>query len=312
VSTPTVWIGLDIAKAHIDVHVRPTGAAWRVANDDTGHTTLVSRLAACRPTLIVLEATGGYETAIATAVALAGLPIAVVNPRQVRDFARATGRLAKTDTLDAAVLAAFAEAVQPSPRPLDDVATADLTALVQRRRQLVEMLVAEKNRIATARPAVRRSLQQHIRWLEGRITDHDTDIAARIRTSAVWRERDDLVRSVPGIGPTTASLLITSLPELGQLRRRQLAALVGVAPLNRDSGQWRGGRTIWGGRADVRTGLYMATLSAIRVNPAIRAFYRRLRAASKPSKVAIVAAMHKLLTILNAIVAQRKPWTATA
>jgi transposase len=311
-STPALFIGLDVAKAQIDVHVRPTGQAWRLANHEAGHATLVSQLQALGPTLIVLEATGGYEAALATTLALADLPLAVVNPRQVRDFARATGTLAKTDRLDAAILAWFAEAIRPTPRPLDEAATTDLTALVHRRRQLIEMLVAEKNRRAGARRPVRRGLDAHIAWLERQILDHDSAITARIRQSPVWRERDDLLRSVPGIGPRTASLLISTLPELGRLGPRQLAKLVGVAPLNRDSGQQRGVRTIWGGRADVRSSLYMATLSAIRCNPAIRAFYRRLRGAGKPGKVALVAAMHKLLTILNAIIAHRTPWAETA
>lgn len=309
---PALFVGLDVAKAHLDVHLRPTGQAWRLANTDAAHAGLVAQLQTLRPALIVLEATGGYEAAVATTLALAQLPVAVVNPRQVRDFARATGTLAKTDRLDAALLAWFAEAVRPTPQPLDEAAFTDLSAVVHRRRQLIEMLVAEKNRRAGARRPVRRGLDAHIAWLERQILDHDIEITTRIRQSPVWRERDDLLRSVPGIGPRTASLLISALPELGRLGPRQLAKLVGVAPLNRDSGQHRGARTIWGGRAEVRSGLYMATLSALRFNPVIRTFYQRLRAAGKPAKVALVAAMHKLLHILNAIVAHRTPWTPTA
>jgi len=303
-----VCVGLDIAKDTIDVHVRPAGQTWQVANDDAGHHALAAQLVTLAPMVVVLEATGGYETTVATTLALARLPVAVVNPRQVRDFARATGRLAKTDALDAAVLARFGEAVRPEPRPLDDAATADLSALVQRRRQLVDMLVAERNRLHLARRPVARGLREHIRWLEQRIADHEADIAARIRASPVWRERDELLRSIPGIGPTTASLLLTALPELGSASRQQLAALVGVAPLNRDSGQYRGTRAIWGGRADVRRALYMATLSAVRYNPPIRAFYQRLRAAGKPARVAYVAAMHKLLIVLNAVLTHERPW----
>lgn len=305
-------VGLDVSKAHIDVAVLPAETRWRVANDGAGHTVLATALAALQPGCIVVEATGGYETAVVTALALVPLPVAVVNPRQVRDFAKALGRLAKTDAIDAWVLARFGAAVAPPPRPLDDAATADLTALVHRRRQLVEMLVAEKNRRGLARPAVRRSLEAHIAWLERQVAAADADIATRIRQSPVWRSREQLLRSVPGVGPTTASVLLTRLPELGTLSHRQLAALVGVAPFNCDSGHHAGTRSIWGGRADVRAGLYMATLAGIRCNPVLRPFYRRLRAAGKRAKVAHVAVMHKLLTILNAIVKHQRPWTRPA
>lgn len=308
-----VVIGIDVAKAHLDVAAAPADATLsRVANDDAGIAALVSALSARAPTLVVLEATGGWETPVATALALAGLPVAVVNPRQVRDFAKAIGQLAKTDALDAAVLALFAERVRPTPRPLPDDAQADLRALVQRRRQLVDMLVAERNRLTTARPAARTSVETHIQWLEARIRESDRDLTQRLKQSPVWQAREQLLRSVPGIGPQTARRLLVSLPELGALTTRQAAKLVGVAPLNVDSGQSRGRRQTWGGRAPVRTALYMATLTATRANPVIRAFYQRLRAAGKPAKVALVAAMHKLLTILNAMVKHQQPWTAPA
>jgi transposase len=240
------------------------------------------------------------------------VPVAVVNPRQVRDFAKGLQRLAKTDAIDAWVLARFGEVTRPTPRPLDDAATLDLTALVHRRRQLVEMLVAEKNRRSVARPAVRRRLDVHIAWLTREVATADTEIATRIRQSPVWREREQLLRSVPGVGPGTASVLLTGLPELGDASPGQLAALVGVAPFAADSGRWRGQRRIWGGRAAVRAALYMAALTASRCNPVLKAFYQRLRTAGKPPKVALVAVMHKLLTVLNAIVRRGQPWALPA
>jgi len=305
---PPCFVGLDIAKDHIDVSVRPTGEQWRVAQTDDGMAQLVAHLGALTPALVVVESTGGYETAAVTALAVAQLPVAVVNPRQVRDFAKAIGRLAKTDALDAAVLALFAERVRPAVRPLPDEAHQELIALVTRRRQLLDMLTAERNRLATARRSVRASVQQHVRWLERRIHDADADLTTTIQQSPLWRTQDDLLRSVPGIGPITSSLLIALLPELGVLSRREIASLVGVAPLNRDSGQQRGRRIVWGGRAAVRGPLYMATLVATRHNPVLRGFYRRLRDAGKPPLVALVAAMRKLLTILNAMVKHQQPW----
>lgn len=303
------FVGLDIAKATIDVAVVPHEERWRIVHNEAGLSALVLRVRALAPTLVVLEATGGYETTIAGLLVEAGVPVAVVNPRQVRDFARALGQLAKTDAIDAHLLAKFAEKLQPAPRPLPDAATQDLAALVTRRRQVVEMLGAERNRLPLARAPLRRSLRDHIRWLERQLTALDAEIATLIRQSPVWRERDDLLRSVPGIGPQTASLLITHLPELGRLTRQQIAALVGIAPLNRDSGTYRGRRTTWGGRATVRAGLYMAALVATRYNVVIRAFYQRLVAAGKPKKLALVAAMRKLLTILNAMLHHNQPWT---
>jgi transposase len=307
--TPSsIWVGLDVAKAHIDVAVLPTCTRLQVPNDESGHATLVASLLTAAPTLVVLEATGGYETAVATALALAGLPVAVVNPRQVRDFARALGYLAKTDAIDAGVLARFAERVQPAPRPLPDADHADLAALVARRRQVSEMLVAERNRLALARAPIRRRVREHVRYLDARLAELDADIAGRIRKTPVWRDRDQLLQSVPGVGPRTSSVLLASLPELGTGSARSLAALVGIAPLNADSGQHRGRRRTWGGRADVRAALYMAALVATRCNPMFRAFYQRLLTAGKTKKVALIATMHKLLTVLHALIKQHKPW----
>ena len=311
-STPC-YVGLDVAKATLEVATnRADLTAWQTANDAAGIAALVARLRPLQPTLIVLEATGGYETAAVAALAVAGLPVAVVNPRQVRDFAKALGILAKTDTLDATVLVAFAERVRPTPRPLPDDAHADLLALVTRRRQLVEMRTAELNRLATARPKLQPPVREHITWLERRIKDLDREITQLIEASPLWRTRDHLLQSTPGVGPQTSARLLVSLPELGQLTGREIAALVGVAPLNRDSGTRHGPRTTWGGRAPVRATLYMATLVATRHNPVIRTFYQRLRQAGKPPKVALVAAMHKLLTILNAILKHQKPWAPVA
>lgn len=306
-STPC-YVGLDVAHAHLDVAVHLAGPPQRFPYDEAGVAALVAQLRPLAPTLIVLEATGGYETAVATALALAGLPVAIVNPRQVRDFAKALGRLAKTDAIDATVLATFAARIQPAPRALPDAAQQALSALVTRRRQLVEMLTAERNRLPLAQGAIRRDLREHIRWLERRLRDTDGDLTTTIHASPLWRVQDHLLRSVPGVGPVTAAVLLADLPELGHLSRRQLAALVGVAPFNHDSGQRRGLRTTWGGRAPVRGPLYMATLVATRHNPVLRAFYQRLCAAGKPKRVALVAAMRKLLTILNAIIKTQRPW----
>lgn len=306
-STPC-YVGIDVAKATLDVAVYPPAATPCFPHDEAGLSALVAHVQPLAPALVVLEATGGYETDVAAALAVAGVPVAIVNPRQVRDFAKAIGRLAKTDTLDATVLALFAARVQPEPRPLPDRAQQDLIALIGRRRQLVEMLTAERNRLALARGRIRQDVQVHIHFLEQRLKDTHTDLQTLIRESPLWRTQEALLRSVPGIGPTTAATLLADLPELGRLSRQQIAALVGVAPLNRDSGPRHGPRTIWGGRATVRGPLYMATLVATQHNATIRAFYQRLRAAGKPRKVALVAAMHKLLTILNAIMKTQRPW----
>ncbi len=302
------FVGLDVSKASLDLAIRPSDAAQVFANDATGIAAVVAHLQAVAPALIVVEATGGYELPLVGAVMEAALPIAVVNPRQVRDFAKATGQLAKTDRMDAKILARFADQVRPALRALPTLATRELAALLARRRQLVEMLTAERHRLHHATPAVRKNLRAHITWLERQLRDLDTDVASAIRQSPVWREQENLLQSVPGIGPVVSRTLLADLPELGTLTRRQIAALVGVAPLNRDSGTLRGRRSCWGGRAPVRTALYMAALVATKCNPLIRHFYQRLCAAGKKRKVALVACMRKLLTILNAMVKHHTPW----
>jgi transposase len=304
-----VVVGIDIAKAWLDWAVEPTGEHGRVAHEEPGLTEIVARLQGLTPALVVVEASGGYETALVSACAASGLPIVVVNPRQVRDFARAIGRLAKTDAIDAQVLALFGARVQPEVRPLPSAETQLFAARLQRRRQLLDMLTAERQRRAQATALdVVCSLDEHIRWLEARVRDANDDLQTALKASPVWRAKEQLLRGVPGIGPTTALTLLSELPELGQLSRRQIAALVGVAPFNRDSGVHRGTRRPWGGRATVRAALYMATLTAVRFNPPLRTFYERLCAAGKRPKVALVAAMRKLLTIVNAMVKQQSPW----
>ncbi len=308
-SAPTaLFVGIDVSKQQLDIAVRPSGETWTVAHDEAGLSALVARLCEFAPTLIVLEATGSLEVALAGALAAATLPVAVVNPRQVRDFARSTGTLAKTDRLDAQILAQFAAAVRPQPRPLPAAQAQELTALLQRRRQLVEMLTAEKNRLPLAARRIRPQLQAHIEWLHKQVAQFDDDLRQLIRSSPLWREKEDLLRSAPGVGPVLATTLVAALPELGTLSRHQIAALVGVAPLNRDSGTLRGRRTIWGGRAQVRTVLYMSTLVAVRHNPVVPAFYQRLRAAGKAPKLALTACMRKLLTILNARLKHHTRW----
>jgi transposase len=314
------FAGVDVSKARLDVHVLPQGESFAVAHDDQGLNELTCRLAggggSC---LVVLEATGGLQERAAAGLSAAGLAVAVVNPRQVRDFARATGRLAKlvlgpasrtrgTDRLDAAAIARFAAAVRPAPRALPDAARQGLIDLVARRRQLVEMRVAEKVRRAQLAPALRPRLDEHLNWLARAIEELDRAIGTAVRHSPLWRVEDDLLGSVPGVGPVTRATLLAKLPELGRLDRRQIAALVGVAPMSRDSGAFKGQRFVQGGRADVRTVLYMATVAAVRCNPVIRAFHRRLLTAGKPAKVALTACMRKLLVILNAIARTRQPW----
>jgi len=272
---------------------------------------LVKRLSKIRPALIVLEATGGLERQVTYAVAGAELPVVVVNPRQVRDFAKATGQLAKTDSIDADVLARFAEAVRPVLRPLPDAVTLELRALTARRRQIIEMIVAEKNRLATALKAVRKRIDAHVGWLEQELQGADKDLDRSIRQSPIWQENEELLRSTPGIGPVTSRTLLAELPELGELNRKQISALVGVAPFNRDSGSLKGRRAIWGGRASVRGALYMATLVATRRNSVIRDFYKRLTAKGKIFKVALVACMRKLLTILNSMIKHKTRWSET-
>jgi transposase len=305
-----MFVGIDVAKAQLDIALRPTGERWAVPNDATGIAALVGRLQAVQPTLMVLEATGGYHRAVVAALAAAALPLIVVNPRQVRDFAKATGQLAKTDALDARAVAHFAEAVRPALRPLPDAQTAELRALLARRRQLIAMRTAEQNRLENASPRLRADIVVHIAWLEQHVATLDDDLDTTRRASPVWRERETLYRSVPGIGPVCARTLVLDLPELGALSRQRIAALVGVAPFNRDSGTLRGTRTTWGGRAHVRATLYMSTLVAVRYNPVLKAFYQRLCTAGKAKKVALTACMRKLLTILNAMVKHQKPWQA--
>src|SRR5258708_32038948 len=307
-ATTPCFVGIDVAKAWLDVAVRPSGAQWRVANAQSELPALVARLGTLDPHLVVLEATGGYERAAVASLAAAGLPVVVLNPRQVRDFAKATGRLAKTDTLDAHVLAHFAEAVHPEPRPLSDEATQQLAALLERRAQVVGMLTAEKNRHHQAVARVRPLIEAHIAWLQAAVDQLNQDLDQTLHASPLWREREDLLRSVPGVGPILSLTLLADLPEFGALSHNQLAALVGLAPLNRDSVTARGQRLIWGGRARVRSALYMSALSAVRYNPLLRAFWTRLREQGKPPKVALVACMHKLLTILNAILKHQTPW----
>jgi transposase len=303
-----MYVGIDVSKAALAVALLPSGEQWEAANDEEGVDGLVNRLVPLRPALVVLEATGGLELFSAAALGAAGLPVAVVNPRQVRDFARSTGKLAKTDALDAVTIALFGERVQPTPRALPDAEAQALGALLTRRRQLIDMLVAEKHRLSRSLPAVRPGIQEHIDWLEAQRSKVDNELEDTMRRSPLWRERENLLRSVPGVGPVLTLTLLAELPELGTLDRRQIAALVGVAPLNRDSGVFRGKRVIWGGRGSVRTALFMAALIASRFNPVIRDFYGRLRAAGKPKKVALVACMRKLLTILNAMLKHREPW----
>jgi transposase len=307
-----MFVGIDVAKDRLDVHVRPTGEAFTVTRDGEGVEDLGKRLAAEMPSLVVLEATGGFEAIVAAGLAAAGLPVAVVNPRQIRDFARATARLAKTDTLDAAVIAHFAEAVNPPARPLADPQQRLLGELMARRRQLIEMMVAEGNRrrLLTAR-RIQKSVDRVLATLKGQLEEIDHDIDIAVRGTPAWREAEDLLISVPGIGHKIARTLLAEMPELGRLDRRQIASLTGVAPFNRDSGTLRGRRTIAGGRPVVRGALYMSILVSIRRKLPLAETYHRLRAAGKPAKVAIVACMRKLVTILNAILRDKKPW-ATA
>lgn len=304
------WIGIDVAKAWVDVASTDGPAVRRFANDPAGITAVVTELTAQSPQLIVLEATGGHETALTAALAAAGLAVAVVNPRQVRDFARAIGQLAKTDRLDARLLARFAECIQPPVRPLPDATSQDLAALLARRRQLLEMRTAERNRRPTLAPRLRTRLDTHVVWLSQQIAELDRELDDTLRASPLWREKEDLLRSIPGIGPVVARTLLAALPELGTLTPEQAAALAGVAPLAHDSGQRTGPRRIGGGRATVRAALSMAVISAIRCNPPIKACYTRLRAADKPVKVALTACMRKLVIVANAVLRDGVAWSS--
>ncbi len=304
-----VFVGIDVSKSTLDVCIEPFGQMLHVAYDEAGISQIAKRLKEVSPALIVIEATGGLEVRIATALASAGLPVAVINPRQARDFAKATGRLAKTDRVDAGMLAAFAKAIRPQARPLKDADTRVLDDMVSRRRQLVDMRVQETLRLGTAASKpLQKSLKQHIAWLDKRISEVDNDLTKQLRESDVWRAKDDLLRSIPGVGNVTTRTMLGKCPELGTLNRREIAALTGVAPLANDSGKHRGKRFVWGGRAEVRAVLYMAAVSAIRCNDTIKAFAERLKKAGKPPKVVIVACMRKLLTIMNSMLKNNAPW----
>ncbi|NOX81075.1 MAG: IS110 family transposase [Deltaproteobacteria bacterium] len=301
-------VGIDVAKEKLDIASRPGKAFWTISNCEKEFGPLIDKLAEISPDLIVLEATGGLEMPVASALATAGLPVVIINPRQIRNFAKAIGTLAKTDRIDADIIARFGESIKPEIRPLKDEQTKELTEVLTRRRQLVDMLTAEKNRLPTMRTKIKKDIEKHIKWLEKRIKDSEDELEKRIKQSPIWRKQDEIVKSVPGVGPILSLALLTSLPELGKLENRKISALVGVAPFNRDSGKFKGTRAVWGGRANVRSVLYMATLVAVRFNPVIKKFHDRLINAGKKPKVAIVASMRKLITILNAMVKNGTKW----
>jgi len=304
-----VFVGVDVSKDCLDVALRPIGQVQTFPNDNTGIDKLVQDIAEAKPCLIVLEATGGYELALTAALMKGGMPVVVINPRQARDFAKATGKLAKTDKIDANTLAHYAEAIQPPVRPLPDERQRELSLMLARQRQLVDMLAMEKNRLHNCPSTrVKKDVEVHIKWLKAQIKQLDKDIGSLILKSPAWRAKDELLQSVPGVGSTVSRALIAYMPELGKLDRQKIAALAGLAPFNRDSGNMRGARTIWGGRSKIRSLLYMAAVASLRFNPTIRAFYDRLVAAGKPKKLALTACMRKLLTILNAIVKTGSPW----
>ena len=303
-----IYVGLDVSKGRIDVAVRPTGRTWSVSYNEVGLDDLVAELNGLAPEVVIAESTGGLELPLAAALATASLPVVVINPRQARDFAKSTGQLAKTDRLDAQVLAHFGEAVRPPMRALPDADTHALGAILARRRQVMDILVAEKNRLSQATSDIRPRIRAHITWLEDELEDLDKDLRDRVRKSPLWRVKDDLLRSVPGVGQQVSLTLLAYLPELGTLNRKQIAALVGVAPFNRDSGPRRGRRSVWGGRARVRSTLYMGALVGSRRNPVLREFYQRLLQAGKPKKVALTACMRKLLIILNSMMRTGERW----
>ena len=303
--------GIDVSKDRLDVAVHPSGERFTVPRTGAGLDDLVARLKVLKPNLIVLEATGGFETVVVAALAAAGLPVAVANPAQIRAFAKAIGQRAKTDPIDADVIAHFGAATGITPRPLPDQATQQLADLVARRRQIVDMIVAERQREERANPRIKKSIGRLVKALERELSSVDTDIDDAVRGSPAWREKEDLLSSVPSIGPVISRTLIAEVPELGSLNRKQIAALVGLAPFTRQSGQWRGKSFIGGGRASVRKALFMGAMVAVRYNPVLKAFYERLVAAGKPKKVAIIAVARKLLTILNAIVRDGTPWKGT-
>lgn len=303
-----IFVGIDVSKQHLDVSIRSTGDEFKVNNDEEGITKIVEEMKRISPYLVVMEATGGYETSVASALGIAGIALAIVNPRQARDFAKSLGRLAKTDRIDASMLAHFGEATRPEPRKLPDEHTILLQSMLVRRRQLINMLIAEKNRYSMTHETQKTRVREHIVWLENALDDLQEELHELLQQSPIWREKEQLLQSVPGVGPVTVMTLLAELPELGQINRKKIAALVGVAPFNCDSGKMHGKRAIWGGRAAVRNALYMAALSATRHNPVIQAHYQHLLANGKPKKVALVACMRKLLTILNAIICTMNPW----
>jgi transposase len=307
-NTQDCFIGLDVSKDTLDVGVRPTAERKTFANQEDGLSLMIDFIKPFSPRLIVLEATGGLEKAAVCACAVEGLPVVVVNPRQVRDFAKAKGILAKTDKIDAGVIAQFAEAIRPEVRPLKAEEAQKLDALLSRRRQILQMLTAEKNRLQSAPVWTRKDIQKHIAWLQKELDHFNQDLDRMVKESPLWRAKDEILQSVKGVGPVLSVTLISQLPELGALKGKKIAALVGVAPFNRDSGKYRGRRTIWGGRAEVRSVLLMATRIAIRFNPVIRAFFERLKKAGKIRKVAETACMRKLLTILNAMMKNNTRW----
>jgi transposase len=306
------YVGVDVSKEKFDAVTLPGGEWQGLRNDAECIESFRDQMLGLRPKLIVMEATGGYERELAVALALAGLAVAVVNPRQVRDFAKAIGKLAKTDRVDAGVIALFAERVRPEPRGVPEKEARELDALITRRSQLKEMVTAEKNRMGVALGSMKPAIQEHVRWMEEQMREIEGELDRVIEESAIWRAREDLLTSAPGIGSGTARTLIAKLPELGHVTAKQSAALVGIAPFARDSGKYKGQRRIWGGRACVRSALYMATLSAIRWNPVIKAHYQQLRARGKLFKVAMVACMRKLLTLLDAMVRKNERWTVHA
>ena len=307
-NTQHKFIGIDVSKDSLDVCLRPEGKKWSIEYNDKEIKSLVKQLLAIEPSLIVIEATGGLEIQLVSQLAAAKLPVVVCNPRQIRDFAKATGKLAKTDKIDAEVIAHFADAIRPEIRPLKDEQTQKLTELLARRSQLVDMLTAEKNRLQQATTTLKKDIQSHITWLEKHLENIEVDLKELIKETPVWREKDKIIQSIPGVGPIMSSVLLSCLPELGTINRRQVASLVGVAPFNRDSGKFKGKRAIWGGRASVRSVLYMCALTAIRCNPIIKSFYNRLIKAGKLPKVAITACMRKLLVTLNVMVKNGTAW----
>lgn len=313
-SSSPCFVGIDVSKDSLDVCVRPLDQEWSLANNSKEIAGLVSKLKQLAVERIIVEATGGLETQLATQLAAAELPVVIINPRQARDFARATGQLAKTDRLDARVLAHFGEAIKPELRPLPSDQSRKLEALLTRRRQLVDMMVGEKNRLASCgqNKEMARDIRDHISWLEKRIHRCDEEMRKELEKSPNWRAKDNLLRAVPGVGDVTSRTLLAALPELGQVSNKEISALAGLAPFERTSGRWKGESHIQGGRANVRSVLYMATMAAIRCNPVIRTFYQRLVAAGKKKKVALTACMRKLLTILNSIIKHQRPWRATA